>query len=196
MGGGDRKCLSVCICLSCLSEILSVQLNWDQEEEAAGGGALTGDVVQAGRHAAPLEEGVRVGVHHQQPGHAPAGLDGGHHLRVRLPLHGHGVHLGREIDSKSSRCNPPVVTIFPHSTGRFSSFPRRDPSFFFFSQPLVGISFFNIITESARGSGGRKSFVSSHKCTDAPKHILWSALKPSSSPLTCGGVWFFSPPIE
>lgn len=55
---------------------------------------LTGDVVQAGHHAAPLEEGVRVGVHHQQFGHAAAGLDGGHHLRVRLSLHGHGVDLG------------------------------------------------------------------------------------------------------
>lgn len=37
---------------------------------------LTSQVLGGGGHSAPLEEGVRVGVHHQQPGLVTACLNG------------------------------------------------------------------------------------------------------------------------
>lgn len=42
--------------------------------------SLTIEVVRGGAHAAPLEERVRFGVHHQQAGHVPADFDGRHNL--------------------------------------------------------------------------------------------------------------------
>lgn len=69
-------------------------------------------------------------------------------------------------------------------------FPHRNlfsPSWYFF---------LNIITLSARGFQGRKSFVSLHKCTYAQKHILLSTRLPhcnSPQPPNVGflSVFFF-----
>ena len=41
---------------------------------------LTGEVLLGGAHSAPLEEGVCVGVHHQQTSHAPPHFDGRHYF--------------------------------------------------------------------------------------------------------------------
>lgn len=41
---------------------------------------LTGEVIRGGRHAAPPEERLGFGVHHQQTGHVPTNFDGRHNL--------------------------------------------------------------------------------------------------------------------
>lgn len=51
-------------------------------------------MVQGGDHSAPLEEGIGLGVDHEQAGLVPAGFDGRHHLGVCFALHRHAVHLG------------------------------------------------------------------------------------------------------
>lgn len=57
---------------------------------------LTGEVVRGGGHSAPLEEGVRVRVHHQQTSHIPADFNGSHHFWMRLPFHWNAIHLRRK----------------------------------------------------------------------------------------------------
>lgn len=123
--------------------------NWD----------LTGEVIRGGAHAAPLEERLRFGVHHQQTGHVPADFDGRHDLRMRLSFHRHAIHLSRKtrrlLNSTENHQKHCVVhVLFP---------PHR-------AQDL----FYNIITLSeARGSraGNPVDPRHTHKHTHIPQPL-------------------------
>lgn len=122
---------------------------------------LTGEVLRGGAHSAPLEEGVCVGVHHQQTSHAPSHFNGRHYFWVCIPFHWHAIHLREETrfikTRQPSKLNKKKLLFFFFSLSLFSH--RREQTVFI-SQDF----FANIITLSARGSQGRKSCVSSHKC--------------------------------
>lgn len=56
----------------------------------------TSDVAAGGNHSSALEVLVRLRVHHQQPGLAPACFDEGHDVRVLHGLDVHAVDLERD----------------------------------------------------------------------------------------------------